>query len=79
MSEGIKLGNRAAEQFLIGDVVMLKSKGPVMTVISNAAGDVVVAWFIPSGQVQSAKFPPKALEKYVAPEPKPKEPDAEPA
>jgi len=69
-SEGIKLGNRAVEQFVKGDVVNLKSVSPVMTVIGNAAGDVVVAWFIPPGQVQTAKFPPEALEKYVAPEPK---------
>jgi len=70
-SEGIKLGNRAVEQFVKGDVVNLKSKSPVMTVIGNAAGDVVVAWFVPPGQVQTAKFPPEGLEKYVAPEPKP--------
>ena len=65
--QALKLGNRAVEQFVIGDVVSLKSQSPPMTVIGNQAGDSVVAWFVQPGHVQTAKFPPEALEKYAPP------------
>lgn len=53
-------------EFVIGDVVQLKSGGPVMTVTS--VGDnygtpaVWCVWFDPKGQ-QSGTFPPAALRK----------------
>jgi uncharacterized protein YodC (DUF2158 family) len=64
--ETIKLGNhQAAVQFLKGDLCALKSGGPVMTVGSTPAGDVLTFWFHPGGQPMTGKFPPETLRKVL--------------
>jgi uncharacterized protein YodC (DUF2158 family) len=54
-------------QFLKGDLCALKSGGPVMTVGSTPAGDVLTFWFHPGGQPMTGKFPPETLRK-ISPE-----------
>lgn len=57
-----------ADQWKVGDVVQLKSGGPIMTVIS--VGDFLsvsganCAWFDGKKQFEHV-FPPDALERYV--------------
>jgi uncharacterized protein YodC (DUF2158 family) len=57
----------ADENFVVGDVVGLKSGGPKMTVVSvgeDDTGDPTVwcVWFEESNKVQDS-FPPSALQK----------------
>jgi uncharacterized protein YodC (DUF2158 family) len=51
----------ADENFVVGDVVGLKSGGPKMTVVSVGEDDTGV-WFEESNKVQDS-FPPSALQK----------------
>ena len=85
MSEAIKLGNHAVEQFLKGGLCVLKSGGPFMVVTATPLGDVVTIWF-GGAQPMTGKFPADAVRKLTQDEidrvtPKPKEPKepAEPA
>ncbi|TNE37205.1 MAG: DUF2158 domain-containing protein [Alphaproteobacteria bacterium] len=60
--------------FSIGDVVMLKSGGPVMTVTKieeNSTGreKIWCVWFDSKGVRQTSNFPPEALEKIDDNEP----------
>jgi uncharacterized protein YodC (DUF2158 family) len=53
----------SSEQFGVGDVVVLKSGSPLMTVVDKAReGWLVCNWF-EDGKVQSSTFPPAALRK----------------
>ncbi|WP_431288882.1 YodC family protein [Roseateles chitinivorans] len=45
-----------------GDVVMLKSVGPKMTVLWIDGGDAHCAWFV-DGEVKTSSFPTAALQK----------------
>ena len=51
------------EKFAVGEMVMLKSGGPKMTVSSIRGGKAWCIWFInsASAQVMSAKFPADCL------------------
>ena len=51
--------------YKVGDLVRLKSGGPIMTVIEDAAFEnqaVYVQWFNDNNKEQSASFPEAALE-----------------
>jgi uncharacterized protein YodC (DUF2158 family) len=51
-------------EFKPGDVVVLKSGGPEMTVEEiESSGRVKVTWFGDKNQVQSSTFAPEMLEK----------------
>jgi uncharacterized protein YodC (DUF2158 family) len=53
------------QQFKVGDVVMLKSGGPTMTVGSIAPGGVIEClWFDKNNEQQHAAFSPATLEHY---------------
>jgi uncharacterized protein YodC (DUF2158 family) len=51
-------------QFMVGDVVRLKSGGPKMTVV-EATGDgwVTCVWFNPDGKKDTGTFPESGVEK----------------
>lgn len=49
-------------KFAIGDVVILKSGGPPMTV-EGVGADVSTCWFGDTGQIERAKFSAAALER----------------
>lgn len=48
-----------------GDVVVLRSGGPLMTVLYLNAGysenEVICAWFLESGEKKSDVFPPSSI------------------
>lgn len=51
------------KDFKPGDLVTLRSGGPVMTLIRfNADGEAYCVWFV-DGSPQASTFPPHALEK----------------
>lgn len=59
------------DMFNVGDVVKLKSGGPIMTIGETGRSDsVFCVWFInnESGSVSSYSFKPDTLELYVEPE-----------
>jgi uncharacterized protein YodC (DUF2158 family) len=49
----------------VGDLVQLKSGGPIMTVVGTAeyTGDTICKWFDPSSKLQQAEFAPGALTR----------------
>ena len=51
--------------FKVGDVVMLKSGGPSMTVSGRDINGVECMWFCNDGLIQNDLFPPKVLEHSV--------------
>jgi len=54
--------------FAIGDMVLLKSGGPVMTIEQFVDGQVLCSWFV-GGERSIGKFAAAALERYIAPAP----------
>ena len=50
--------------FSPGDVVQMKSGGPVMTVVSTDGDQVECHWFDEKNKPQSSSFPAVILEKY---------------
>lgn len=58
--------------FAIGDVVQLKSGGPLMTVDQSAEGQILCSWFV-GAEHKKGKFAAATLERYV--EPAPHEPE----
>ncbi|WP_199728308.1 YodC family protein [Achromobacter sp. K91] len=52
--------------FQQGDVVQLKSGGPLMTVTSISGNDVSCTWFDEKNKVNTRSFPAAILEKYDA-------------
>lgn len=55
-------------QFKVGDTVMLKSGGPVMTVIDfHTDGKVVCVWFVDGKEDKRGLFPADALKPYEMP------------
>ena len=52
------------EKFKVGDVVILKSGGPKMTVEDVEAGDTIVCqWFITGQKLEYGSFPADSLER----------------
>ena len=51
------------ETFKIGDVVVLKSGGPDMTITSAGDSTVRCKWFLQGGTPTWHDFPPDALKK----------------
>jgi uncharacterized protein YodC (DUF2158 family) len=51
-----------------GDLVLLKSGSPLMTVLAISQGGVVCTWFDKSNH-KTATFPEATLEPYVEPTP----------
>jgi uncharacterized protein YodC (DUF2158 family) len=47
-----------------GDVVQLKSGGPLMTVQSVDADGVICIWFDEKKKLTNARFPEATLDKY---------------
>jgi uncharacterized protein YodC (DUF2158 family) len=45
-----------------GEVVQLKSGGPIMTIIDIVANIVTVTWFDHFNAIKEAKFPAEALK-----------------
>ena len=58
--------------FKVGDKVVLKSGGPIMTVTHVDKKPMLVhtAWFTDRGVERGAHFPPAALEEHQPVEPK---------
>lgn len=52
--------------FKVGDVVQLKSGGPVMTITYIDGGKAVCEWF-DNNTPASSTYPVEAIEKYEAP------------
>jgi uncharacterized protein YodC (DUF2158 family) len=57
--------------FDIGDTVMLKSGGPIMTVLGMREGTIVVCAWFEEGMKQTASFPAQALQLADAEPPRP--------
>lgn len=56
-----------SQPFAPGDVVQLKSGGPIMTVaFLGVDGDVNVTWF-DKNEPKNGRYPPAVLTKYEAP------------
>jgi uncharacterized protein YodC (DUF2158 family) len=53
-----------SDKFAPGDVVHLKSGGPLMTVESANASGVTCTWFDDKKNLKNARFPEAILEKY---------------
>ena len=51
--------------FKVGDVVMLKSGGPSLTVCGRDINGVECMWFSNDGVIQNELFPPKVLEHSI--------------
>ncbi len=52
------------EKFKVGDVVILKSGGPKMTVEDVEAGDTIVCqWFVDGKKLEYGSFPADSLER----------------
>lgn len=51
-------------EFEIGDVVQLKSGGPVMTVYNVDGSSIGCIWFDDKNKKISAPFIPETLQKY---------------
>jgi uncharacterized protein YodC (DUF2158 family) len=52
-----------SEQFKVGDVVQLKSGGPLMTIVADeGSGNFFCRWFN-GGQIDQSAFPSTALRK----------------
>lgn len=56
------------EAFKPGDMVQLRSGGPVMTVQGLRTGDVICVWFDKTKQTQGV-FNPAMLARYQRPRP----------
>jgi uncharacterized protein YodC (DUF2158 family) len=56
-----------AEQWKVGDVVQLKSGGPIMTVLSTGSQGCRCSWFDHAQKPSEHVFPSEALERYRAP------------
>ncbi|EPM4291468.1 YodC family protein [Vibrio fluvialis] len=51
--------------FNVGDTVMLKSGGPVMTVTGKDFGDnLICTWFDSKQELKTGSFPPSALDAW---------------
>jgi len=48
-----------------GDVVVLRSGGPPMTVAEVGEATVICAWFLASGMIRMAEFPNAAVMEYT--------------
>jgi uncharacterized protein YodC (DUF2158 family) len=57
--------NRAALPLRSGDLVRLRSGGPLMTVASIDGGDVNFVWTDPEGHIASEHLPIEALERGI--------------
>ena len=57
---------RFMENFQPGDIVVLRSGSPTMTVKEITDNNVTVTWW-QDGKIQEATLPAAALEKYVPP------------
>ena len=60
-----------AEQWKVGDVVVLKSGGPDMTideVLENEGQqEIICFWFLPSGERKTGAFNPLSIDKKPPP------------
>jgi uncharacterized protein YodC (DUF2158 family) len=55
--------NRAAPPFMSGDLVRLRSGGPLMTVASVRGGQVDCFWTDGNGEINAESFPIYVLQK----------------
>lgn len=62
------------DKFKVGDVVILKSGGPLLTVaeLTETDGNAVIGcgWFTREGEIRSAEFAPALLKLVTVPESK---------